>query len=191
MPTSINEPLMSMTIQVVQETPGACAYRSETFRVHHPGQARGKFDDPNLPDLREHLRTRSSRLPWGINPWPEDGRIFRAQLFPTRQQYLATGAPEWSGGLYSSREKVFRIPFEEVGLKSRGNEFFLGGPVNNETITHEVTHQMMHDYLRFMPIWMIEGLAEYTAHLPYNSGRYNVSEALSKALSRCGAMPGK
>jgi hypothetical protein len=37
---------------------------------------------------------------------------------------------------------------------------------------------MMHDYLRFMPIWMAEGLAEYTAHLPYDSGRYNVTGAL-------------
>jgi hypothetical protein len=37
---------------------------------------------------------------------------------------------------------------------------------------------MMHDYLRFMPIWMAEGLAEYTAHLPYDSGRYNVANAL-------------
>jgi hypothetical protein len=177
MPMSINEPLMSMTIQVVQETPGSCAYRSKHFEFTTPVKL-GANSMTEICRTFESTYELVSRLPWGINPWPEDGRIFRAQLFPTRQQYLATGAPEWSGGLYSSREKVFRIPFEEVGLKSRGNEFFLGGPVNNETITHEVTHQMMHDYLQFMPIWMIEGLAEYTAHLPYNSGRYSVSEAL-------------
>jgi hypothetical protein len=177
MPSAISEPLMSMTIQVVQETPPNCVYRSKHFEFTTPVKL-GANSMTQICRTFESTYELVSKLPWGINPWPEDGRIFRAQLFPTREQYLATGAPEWSGGLYSLNERVFRIPFEEVGLRSRGNEFFLGGPVNNDTITHEVTHQMMHDYLHFMPIWMAEGLAEYTAHLPYNSGRYNVTGAL-------------
>lgn len=177
LPMSISEPLMSMTIQVVQELPGRCVYRSGHFEFTTPVKL-GSNSMTQICRTFESTYELVSKLPWGINPWPEDGRIFRAQLFPTRQQYLATGAPEWSGGLYSLKDGVFRIPFEEVGLRSRGNEYFLGGPVNNETITHEVTHQMMHDYLQYMPIWMAEGLAEYTAHLPYDSGRYNVTGAL-------------
>ncbi len=37
---------------------------------------------------------------------------------------------------------------------------------------------MMHEYLPFMPMWLIEGTAEYTSHLPYVSGRYNVTAAV-------------
>jgi hypothetical protein len=37
---------------------------------------------------------------------------------------------------------------------------------------HEVTHQMMHDFLPFLPKWLIEGTAEYTESLPYNAGRF-------------------
>ncbi|MEP6671235.1 MAG: hypothetical protein ABJF10_18885 [Chthoniobacter sp.] len=177
MPSSINEPLMSMTIQVVRETPGKSVYRSKHFEFTTPVKL-GVASMTAICKTFESTYELVAKLPWGINPWPEDGRIFRAELFMSREDYLWTGAPEWSAALYLPREGVFRIPFEEVGLRSRGNEFFLGGPINNEVITHEVTHQMMHEYLRYMPIWLAEGLAEYTAHLPYDSGRYNVAAAV-------------
>jgi hypothetical protein len=177
LPAAINEPLMSMAIQVIKEAPGECVYRSRHFEFTTPVKL-------GAGSMKEICRSFEStyelicKLPWGINPWPEDGRFFRAQLFPTREEYRASGAPEWSAGAYSLKDRVFRIPFEEVGLKNRGSEYFLGGVINNDTITHEVTHQMMHEYLRFMPIWMTEGLAEYTSNLPYTSGRYSVAAAL-------------
>ncbi len=177
MPSSISEPLMSMTIQVVKETPGECVYRSRHFEFTSPV----KLGEGSMKEICRSFESTFelvSKLPWGINPWPEDGRIFRSQFYQTRADYIKTGAPEWSAGIYSPKDGLFRIPFEEIGLKNRGNDFYLGGPINNDTITHEVTHQMMHEYLRFMPIWMAEGLAEYTANLPYNSGRYNVSAAV-------------
>ncbi len=177
LPSSINEPLMSMTIQLMKEAPGESVYRSKHFEFTTPVKL-GAGSMKEVCRSFESTYELISKLPWGINPWPENGRVFQAQLFPTREQYLASGAPEWSAGIYSLKDRVFRIPFEEVGLKNRGTEYFLGGSINNDTITHEVTHQMMHEYLRFMPIWLAEGLAEYTANLPYNSGRYNVAGAL-------------
>ena len=176
-PSSISEPLMSMTIQVVKEAPGQCVYRSRHFEFTSPVKL-GANSMKEICRSFESTYELVSKLPWGINPWPEDGRIFHAQFYETRQDYLKSGAPEWSAGVYLLKEGVFRIPFEEIGLKNRGSDYFLGGPINNDVITHEVTHQMMHDYLRFMPIWMTEGLAEYTANLPYTSGRYNVAGAL-------------
>jgi len=177
MPSSINEPLMSMTIQVVQETPGKSVYRSKHFEFTSPVKL-GVNSMTSICRTFESTHELVSKLPWGITPWPEDGRIFHAELFATREDYLRTGAPQWSAGIYLPRQGVFRIPFEEVGLVSRGKDYYLGGPINNEVITHEVTHQMMHEYLHYMPIWLAEGLAEYTAHLPYDSGRYNVSGAV-------------
>lgn len=192
LPSSINEPLMSMTIQVVKEVPGESVYRSRHFEFTTPVKL-GAGSMKEVCRSFESTYELISKLPWGINPWPEDGRMFRAQLFPTRDEYLASGAPQWSAGIYSLKDRVFRIPFEEVGLRNRGSDYFLGGAINNDTITHEVTHQMMHEYLRFMPIWMAEGLAEYTANLPYNSGRYNVAGALEgfKQMRRDYAKPKK
>ncbi|MDR3403555.1 MAG: hypothetical protein P4L99_13740 [Chthoniobacter sp.] len=177
MPSSINEPLMSMTIQVVQELPGKSVYRSKHFEFTTPVKL-GVNSMTQICRTFESTYELVSKLPWGITPWPEDGRIFHAELFATREDYLRTGAPQWSAGIYLPRQGVFRIPFEEVGVVSRGKDYFLGGPINNEVITHEVTHQMMHEYLHYMPIWLAEGLAEYTAHLPYDSGRYNVAGAV-------------
>lgn len=177
LPSSINEPLMSMTIQVIQETPAESIYRSRHFEFSTPVKL-GAGSMKEICRSFESTYELVSKLPWGINPWPEDGRIFHAKLYATREQYFRAGAPQWSAGVYSPMEKVFRIPFEEVGLRNRGSDYYLGGPINNDTITHEVTHQMMHEYLRFMPIWMAEGLAEYTSNIPYTSGRYNVSGAV-------------
>lgn len=166
-----------MTIQVVQETPGACVYRSRHFEFKCPVKL-GTSTMKEVCRVFESTHELVSKLPWGVVPWPQDGRFFRAELFKTREAYLATDAPQWSAANYSIVDGIFRIPFEEVGVVSRGGSYHLGGAINNDTITHEVTHQMMHEYLRFMPMWMAEGTAEYTSHLPYTSGRYNVASAL-------------
>ncbi len=177
LPASINEPLMSMRIRVVQETAGACLYRSGHFEFKTPVKL-GTAAMTEVCRAFESTHELVSKLPWGITPRPRDGAFFKAELFRTREDYLAGGAPPWSAAYYSLEDGIFRIPFEEVGLASRGDTYYLSGSINNDTITHEVTHQMMHDYLRFMPIWMAEGTAEYTSHLPYNSGRYSVTNAL-------------
>ena len=177
LPASINEPLMSMTIQVVQEAPGNCIYRSRHFEFKSPVKL-GTGAMKEVCRAFESTHELVSKLPWGILPWPEGGPYFRAELYRTRADYLATGAPQWSAAIYSLRDRIFRIPFEQVGITSRGTDYYLGGKINNDTITHEVTHQMMHEYLRFMPLWMVEGAAEYTCNLPYTSGRYAVSNAL-------------
>ncbi len=77
------------------------------------------------------------------------------------------------------RDKVFRIPFEELGISAQpgaGGAYYRKGAINNDTITHEITHQMMHDLVPYMPIWLVEGLAEYTSNLPYRSGVFQVSD---------------
>ena len=177
LPAMISEPLMSMTIQVVQETPATCIYRSRHFEFKTPVKL-GTTAMQEVCRAFESTHELVSKLPWGIVPWPHGGAYFHAELFKTRADYLATGAPKWSAANYSVNDRIFRIPFEEVGVALRSGNYALGGPINNDTITHEVTHQMMHEYLRFMPLWLVEGTAEYTAHLPYNSGRYNISGAL-------------
>lgn len=121
----------------------------------------------------EATRSLVSSLPWGIDPKPPtDLGFYQAKLFVTREDYFADGGPVNSGGVYFSKDRIFRIPFPSLGLEIQGKTWFKKADYRGDTLVHEVTHQMMHDFLPFLPNWVIEGTAEYTESLPYNAGRF-------------------
>jgi hypothetical protein len=189
MPATVQEPVMSMTIQVVSEKAGASIYRSRHFEFQTPVKL-GQNAMHEICRTFESTHELVQQLPWGIRPMPEEGApFFKAQLFQSRDDYIRSGAPTWSAGIYLRKQHVFRIPFEQVGLIGRGNDWFLKGSINNEVISHEVTHQIMNEYLDYMPIWFAEGTADYVANLPYNSGRFNLSAAF-EGLQRMRAKEG-
>ena len=182
LPGMVQESLLDMNIKVVKETDGDCIYESGHFRFKTTARL-GVLVMNEVCRAFESTYELVRRMPWGVMPKPEEGRTkFQAELFETRAEYLATGAPPWSGGVYVRKDKVFRIPFEELGLtrapKSKSSGYARSGAINNDTITHEITHQIMHEYLPFAPVWLLEGTAEYTAHLPYSSGQFNVNGAV-------------
>ncbi len=87
-------------------------------------------------------------LPWGIEPRPPaDLGRYQAKFFATRASYVASGAPENSGGVYFGSDRTFRVPFQSLGLDLRGKTWFKDDNYRNDTIVHEITHQLMHDYL--------------------------------------------
>ncbi len=178
MPTEVREPMIYMNIKVVKEAPGECIYESGHFQFRTSAKL-GAILMKDVCRAFESTYELVRMMPWGITPKPEEGRAkFQAELFATRQQYLASGAPPWSGGVYVRNEKVFRMPFEELGISNTvgaNGAYYRKGEINNDTITHEITHQMMHEYLPYMPVWLIEGLAEYTSNLTYKGGMFSVS----------------
>jgi hypothetical protein len=116
------------------------------------------------------------KLPWGVVCRPPEGlELYQAALYETRKDYIAAGGPSNSGGVYMSGEKIFKIPFESLGIKRLANSYTKDAKYNSDTLVHEITHQMMHDYLPFMPKWAIEGSAEYTELLPYHAGSFGVA----------------
>lgn len=178
MPTEVREPTLYMNIKVVKETPQECIYESGHFQFKTSaklGQALMKDVCRAFESTYELVRL----MPWGITPRPEEGNAkFKAELFATREQYLASGAPSWSAGVYVRKDKVFRMPFGELGISDSPGPagYYRKGAINNDTITHEITHQMMHEYLPYMPVWLIEGLAEYTSNMEYKSGVFSVAQ---------------
>lgn len=124
----------------------------------------------------EATRELISQLPWGVVCQPPLGLDrYQAALYETRDDYFRAGGPTNSGGVYMSGEKIFKIPFPSLGLEMRGKTYFKNDNFSNDTLVHELTHQMMHDYLPFLPKWVIEGTAEYTELLPYNAGTFRAS----------------
>jgi hypothetical protein len=151
-------------------------YRSPSFEFSSEARL--------LPSLiKEVARTFESTkrlveaLPWGIECRPPEGmERYLAALYQTRAGYLAAGGPENSGGVYMSGDKTFHIPFESLGIKRLGQSYTRDADFSNDTLVHEITHQLMHDYLPFLPMWAVEGTAEFTEMMPYKSGTFRVSD---------------
>lgn len=123
----------------------------------------------------EATRLLVASLPWGVvcNPPPPLER-YQAAFYETREDYFNNGGPQNSGGVYDSGDMIFKIPFPSLGLERRGKTWFKNENFRNDTLVHEITHQVMHDYLQFLPKWVIEGTAEYTEMMPRNAGTFRV-----------------
>lgn len=150
-------------------------YRSQAFEFTSEDKLAGSVMK-EIARTFEATRSLIEALPWQIEPKPPAGQSFyQAKFFVTRDSYIAAGGPPNSGGVYMSRDRVFRVPFPSLGLEMRGKTWFKNENYRGDTIIHEITHQMMHDYLPFLPIWVIEGTAEYAEMLPYNAGRFTTA----------------
>jgi len=176
-PVNVEVAPRSVEIKAVEEKPNErrCVYRSESFEF----VSQDKLAVSIMKELAttfEATRSLVSALPWGIEPKPPaDLGYYEAKFYVTRDDYIKDGGPANSGGVYFSRDRIFRIPFQGLGLELRGKTYFKKAGFKEETLVHEVTHQMMHDFLPFLPTWVIEGTAEYTESLPYNAGKFRAN----------------
>ena len=93
MPTEVKEPMLYMNIKVVKEVPGECIYESGHFQFKSSAKL-GAILMKDVCRAFESTYELVRMMPWGIMPKPEEGRLkFQAELFATREQYLASGAP--------------------------------------------------------------------------------------------------
>jgi hypothetical protein len=164
----------SIAVQEVQQPSSAQGflYHSRSFEFLAQEKLAGSVMQEVVRTF-EATRTLLEVLPWGIQPRPpEDFGYYRAKLYADRERYIQDGGPRNSAGYYSPATRVFKIPFESLGLELRGKTWYKKPGYNNETIIHEVTHQLMEEFLGFLPVWMIEGTAEYTAMLPFQAGTF-------------------
>ncbi len=153
---------------------GKFVYRSSAFEF--------TADVNLLPSLvKEVARTFESTkrlvevLPWGIDCTPPEGMArYQAVLYLEKSDYVKAGGPANSGGVYMSEDRIFRVPFESLGIRKFGQSYKQDENYDNATLVHEITHQMMHDYLGFMPIWAVEGAAELTSMIPNRHGTFRV-----------------
>jgi len=176
-PESVEVSSSSIEVKLASEASGdrKYVYRSEGFEYTSQGKL--------LPSLmKEVARTFEATkklvgaLPWGVVCKPPEGlELYQAALFETRDDYFRAGGPTNSGGVYMTGEKIFKIPFESLGIKPLAKSFTKDENYNSDTLVHEITHQMMHDYLPYLPKWAIEGSAEYTEMLPYKAGKFGVA----------------
>ena len=112
-------------------------------------------------------------LPLELDTIPSgDKPRYQAILLSTREKYMQMGGIHNSGGFFSSGENLTVIPFESLGIEKKGNNWIFDGKNRSfSTLVHELTHHSTSHWLH-TPAWFYEGLAEYMAAMPYQSGRF-------------------
>lgn len=178
MPDVVGVESSTLAVEVVSEDErnGKFVYRTPHFEF----ESQGKFTQSLLREVARNFEATYEllkALPWGIEPRPPSGPYFRARLLRTKSAYHEAGAPQNSGGVYMGGEEIFLVPFESIGLKEVGKSYAKDDNFETHTLVHELTHQMMHFWLRMLPQWVVEGTAEYTAMLPLRTGKFRVSSA--------------
>lgn len=178
LPDVIGVETAQVKAEIVSEDPVNEKYLYRTN--HFEFESQGKLTQSLLREVGRNFEATFELLkvlPWGIEPRPAQGDYFRARLLRDKASYYAAGGPVNSGGVYKSRDKLFMVPFESIGVKTVGKSYAKDDDFDTSTMVHELTHQMMHYWLDLLPQWVVEGSAEYTGTLPLRSGKFRVSAA--------------
>jgi hypothetical protein len=167
-PDKVDVPVRTVDANATLEKPEERKFIYQTEKFEFSSQAKlAKSVMTEVAQTFEATRLLLNQLPWGLDCRPPDGlERYQAKLFETRADYIAAGGPENSGGVYMNGLKVFMVPFQSIGLVKRGQTYFKNSGFRNDTLVHEITHQVMDEYLSFLPTWIIEGAAEYTEMMP-------------------------
>ena len=119
------------------------------------------------------------QLPLGLHPRPPGGDVkFRARFMTSESfreeitNYIDEGPNLRVAGIYLPKRKKIWVPYESIGAVRKGGKMSLSRTADTSTLIHEITHQMMHDWLLITPMWFTEGMAEYIASVPYQNGRF-------------------
>ncbi|MEX2580518.1 MAG: hypothetical protein WD342_15775 [Verrucomicrobiales bacterium] len=95
---------------------------------------------------------------------------FRVRLFSREPDYLAAGGQEDAAGVYLINERTMLVPLSSLGLEPGTRGFRKTRAFDPRTLIHETTHALTHQWLNRVPMWFIEGFAEYVAAIPYRDG---------------------
>lgn len=129
-------------------------------------------------------------LPLRLHPTPENNRPrFVARLFSSDRDYFAAGGMQGSSGTYSRDQARILVPISSMGVKLVNGRMQTERTERTETLVHEITHQMMNQWLPRLPRWYAEGSADYIAMADYVHGRFflnQMEDRLRRYLRRRG-----
>ncbi len=134
----------------------------------------------------EGARLVNCLLPLDLRPIPEPGREkFHAHIFSEPADYLAAGGVPGSAGIYSPMDRALKLPMSSLGVRTFGEKVTIDYQSEDyRTLIHEITHQMMNAWLPKLPVWLIEGSAEYVELAEYDNGRFRFSRHERDLASR-------
>ena len=144
-------------------------YRSDHFEFHCTQRLNGEVVR-EFSRLFEVTFETVAALPLRLAPEPPRG-YWRIVLYPTKPEYFAAGGPEGSGGLFRGSTGEVMVPLPNLGVERAGQRWIMKNREGNQPLIHEVTHQVMGSWLTVLPVWLVEGSAEYLAAARYTTGK--------------------
>ena len=123
----------------------------------------------------------ASAMPIGLNPKPGGNGFYVTQLYESYEDYQEAGGLPGSAGSFSPGTGQINVPLPSLGVDRTQNNIRVSRGAADNTLIHEVTHQVMMRWNPLLPTWMVEGFAEVTSTLPYEAGRFRLSR-MSKAV---------
>ena len=106
------------------------------------------------------------RLPFDIPRLRAEQKVrMKTYLIKEYEDYVRQGGSPGASGVYIPGQDVILIPFQSLDLNKRG-----GQKDANNTLRHEVTHQLMTGQSQ-QAGWFIEGSAEYVSTVPFDKTR--------------------
>lgn len=129
------------------------------------------------------------QMPLGLAPKPSANGFYITKLYMTKNDYLADGGMEGSGGMFSWRRRgdemsgIIKVPLPNLGVEYTGARFIVDQSKRSTTLTHEITHQVMLRWLATpMPTWLSEGIAEFVSSQSYDNGRFKLT-SMNRAIA--------
>lgn len=162
-------------VEVVKEDAdeGEFVYRTPHFEFRADARLRIALVR-DFSRIFEATFTAVNALPLGLDCQPPAEGYFLTELYVDEADYFAAGGPPGSAGVFTWRgdSGKIMIPLENLGVKVVGKGFSVDYSADNATLIHEITHQVMIEWLRRLPTWFTEGMADYMAAAPYRKGRF-------------------
>ncbi|MDF1753702.1 MAG: hypothetical protein P1U89_13060 [Verrucomicrobiales bacterium] len=163
---------------------GPRTFRTDHFQVYSGGMDRGSV--ARLATVMEDALDAISTIPTGLKLQPPAPSTYFQVRFMDRASFdrefakvgmhLIVPNQKVRGAYIAARRELW-LP---TGVANVSLDL-LGA-----TVIHEVCHQTMHDWLPLMPVWFLEGFAEYMSSIPYENRMFRFDqseEGLSAALA--------
>jgi len=159
-------------VTIVEEQGSSFIYRTEHFEFRSNVRLSrtlvaefGRIFEATFETVQE--------LPLGLDLQPPSEGFFITELFGTVQDYFDAGGRPGAAGIYQRGTRRIMIPLENLGVRRSSSGFTFDRYADSGTLIHEITHQVMHDWLPRLPVWFVEGIAVYVQSVPYNNGTFN------------------
>lgn len=153
-------------------TGGPASYRSSNFQIFAASADPSFVSETAL--ILENAYHMIGSLPLPLDPAPPVPlKHFTVRMLDRPQFEKSFGSsvknlyPEKVKGAYMAKPRELWLPLDATTAQ----DF-------TATLVHEIAHQSMHDWLPLLPLWFIEGFAEYLASVPYENQvfRFDQSE---------------
>lgn len=180
-PTSTG-PIPSFTVTTGEKEDGAFTYLTPHFKFVSDRQLTSRLVN-GFSTLYEATYEAVRNMPWGARLDPGKGeKRFVVKLFSKESDYQKAGGMPGSAGTAIGPLSLVQI--RSLGVRDTGRRLILEDIKSNEVLIHEITHALRDDADRGLPVWAVEGAADYVASAPYHrSGKFDFSKRLQAAVN--------